>query len=300
MKFIEAVVVDEFLPTFRSMLAADLRERGLTQHEVAEALGISQSAVSKYAHGDIARRDVFVEDERVRETVERLGEGLASGEMSAVQALIEAEILIRRLSRPGDLIAAIHEAHVPELRDRDYDFRAEQSDSDVLTRERVRSSVRRGIRILEHTSGFATLIPDVGSNLVECLPDADSVEDVAGVPGRIFDVKGRTEIPAEPEFGVSEHVATVLLAARAGGHDARAALNVTYSEAIIDALAEMGHDTVAFDVDGEPAATAVETAIGSTPSATVVYQTGGFGVEPIVYLLGDSASDIARVAKALV
>jgi predicted fused transcriptional regulator/phosphomethylpyrimidine kinase/predicted transcriptional regulator len=300
MKFIEAVVVDEFLPTFRSMLAADLRERGLTQHEVAEALGISQSAVSKYAHGDIARRDVFVEDERVRETVERLGEGLASGEMSAVQALIEAEILIRRLSRPGDLIAAIHEAHVPELRDRDYDFRAEQSDSDVLTRERVRSSVRRGIRILEHTSGFATLIPDVGSNLVECLPDADSVEDVAGVPGRIFDVKGRTEIPAEPEFGVSEHVATVLLAARAGGHDARAALNVTYSEAIIDALAEMGHDTVAFDVDGEPAATAVETAIGSTPSATVVYQTGGFGVEPIVYLLGDSASDVARVAKALV
>ena len=300
MKFIEEVVVDEFLPTFRSMLAADLRERGLTQHEVAQALGISQSAVSKYAHGDIARRDAFVEDERVRDTVERLGEGLASGEMSTVQALIEAEILVRRLSRPGDRIAAIHESHVPELRERDYDFRADESDSGVLTRERVRSSVRRGIRILEHTSGFATLIPDVGSNLVECLPDAESVEDVAGVPGRIFDVKGRTEIPAEPEFGVSEHVATVLLAARAGGHDARAALNVTYRDDIIDALVEMGHDTVAFDVDGEPAATAVETAIRSTPTATVVYQTGGFGVEPIVYLLGDSASDVARVAKALV
>lgn len=300
MKFIEEVVVDEFLPTFRSMLAADLRERGLTQHEVAQALGISQSAVSKYAHGDIARRDAFVEDERVRDTVERLGEGLASGEMSTVQALIEAEILIRRLSRPGDQIAAIHEAHVPELRERDYDFRADESDSDVLTRERVRSSVRRGIRILEHTSGFATLIPDVGSNLVECLPAAESVEDVAGVPGRIFDVNGRTEIPAEPEFGVSEHVATVLLAARAGGHDARAALNVTYSDDIIEALAEMGHETVAFEVDGEPTATAVETVIRSSPKATVVYQTGGFGVEPIVYLLGDSASDVARVAKALV
>jgi predicted transcriptional regulator len=32
MKFLEEVVVDEFLPTFRSLLAADLRERGLTQH----------------------------------------------------------------------------------------------------------------------------------------------------------------------------------------------------------------------------------------------------------------------------
>ncbi|MFW5919722.1 MAG: thiamine-phosphate synthase family protein [Halanaeroarchaeum sp.] len=299
MRFIEEVVVDEFLPTFRSMLAADLRERGLTQHEVAQALGISQSAVSKYAHGDITRRETFVEDDRVQETVERLGEGLATGEMSPVQALIEAEVLVRRLSRPGDRIAAIHEDLVPELRDRDYDFRPEEYDSDVLTRERVRSSVRRGIRILEHTSGFATLIPDVGSNLVECLPHADSVEDVAGVPGRIFDVKGRTEIPGEPEFGVSEHVATVLLAARAGGHDARAALNVGYDEALVDTLERMGHETVAFDVDGEPAAKAVEAAIRSTPGATVVYQTGGFGVEPIVYLLGDSASDVARVAKEL-
>ncbi len=62
MKFIEEVVVEEFLPTFRSMLAEDLRDRGLTQHEVAEALGISQSAVSKYAHGDVSRRDVVVTD----------------------------------------------------------------------------------------------------------------------------------------------------------------------------------------------------------------------------------------------
>jgi len=77
-RFIEEVVVDEFLPTVRSMLAEDLRERGFTQHEVADALGISQSAVSKYAHG-VARHDRIVADERVRELVERVGEGLATG-----------------------------------------------------------------------------------------------------------------------------------------------------------------------------------------------------------------------------
>ncbi|ALG81475.1 thiamine-phosphate synthase family protein [Halanaeroarchaeum sulfurireducens] len=299
MRFIEEVVVDEFLPTFRSMLAADLRERGLTQHQVAEALGISQSAVSKYAHGDIERRETFVEDERVQETVERLGAGLATESMSTVQALIEVEILIRRLSRPGDHIAALHEELVPALREYDYDFRVEAHDSDVLTRERVRSSVRRGIRVLEHASGFATMIPDVGSNLVECLPDAESVEDVAGVPGRIFDVKGRTEVPAEPEFGVSEYVATVLLAAREGGSDARAALNVAYDDALIDRLESMGHDTASFDVEGRSTAVAVERAVASNPDATAVYQTGGFGVEPIVYLLGESASDVAGLARDL-
>ncbi|MFW6265513.1 MAG: thiamine-phosphate synthase family protein, partial [Halanaeroarchaeum sp.] len=188
---------------------------------------------------------------------------------------------------------------VPELREYDYDFRTEEYDSEVLTRERVRSSVKRGLRILEHASGFATVIPAVGSNLVECLPEADSLEDVAGVPGRIFDVKGRTEIPAEPEFGVSEHVATVLLAARDGGSDARAALNVAFDSSIVDELESMGHETAAFAVNGEPTTEAVQRAVASKPTASVVYQTGGFGVDPIVYLLGDSASEVAGLARDL-
>ncbi|MGM0592240.1 MAG: transcriptional regulator, partial [Halobacteriota archaeon] len=66
MKFIEELVVEEFLPTFRSMLAEDLRNRGLTQREVAEALGISQSAVSKYAHGGVSRNVRVLDDEHVR------------------------------------------------------------------------------------------------------------------------------------------------------------------------------------------------------------------------------------------
>ncbi|MFB6071011.1 MAG: thiamine-phosphate synthase family protein [Halanaeroarchaeum sp.] len=300
MKFVEEVVVDEFLPTFRSMLAADLRERGLTQHEVARALDISQSAVSKYAHGDIARREEFTDDERVRETVARLGEGLASGEMSQVQALVEAESLIRDLARPGDRIATIHEEMVPALREYDYDFMARGEDSDVLARERVRSSVRRGLRVLEHASGFATLIPNVGSNLVECLPDAKGVEDVAGVPGRIVDVMGRTEVPGEPDFGVSEHVASVLLAARAAGSEARAALNVQYDPAIVESLEAMGHEAVEFEGEDEPDAAAIERAVAATPEATVLYQTGGYGIEPMVYLLGPTASDVAEVARDLV
>lgn len=300
MKFVEEIVVEAFLPTFRSMLAADLRDRGLTQHEVAEALGISQSAVSKYAHGDIARHEAFVEDERVRETVDRLGEGMASGTMSTVQALVEVELLIRRLSRPGDRIADLHEEAVPELREYEYDFRAEDFESEVLSRERVRSSVKRGIRVLEHASGFATLIPAVGSNLVECLPHAETVEDVAGVPGRIFDVMGRIEVPGEPEFGVSEHVASVLLAARSGGSDARAALNVAYAESTIGALEAMGYDPVEFDVDTEQATTAVTAAVERDTSTRVVYHTGGFGVEPMVYLLGESASAVADTAGDLI
>jgi predicted fused transcriptional regulator/phosphomethylpyrimidine kinase/predicted transcriptional regulator len=301
MKFLEEVVVDEFLPTFRSLLAADLRERGLTQHEVAELLGVSQSAVSKYAHGDVATDPQIAADDRVQETVERVGEGLASGDVAQVQALVEAEVLVRQLSARGDLLAERHEDANPALTDYDGDFRVHDADSEVRVREQVLSSVRRGVRMLEHTSGFATLIPAVGANLVESTPDAETVEDVAGVPGRILDVVGRTEVPAEPEFGVSAYVATVLLAARAAGSDARAALNVAYSEDAVGTLASAGYETAEFDSEGESSGedSYVQAAVADGDSVDVLYQTGGYGVEPIVYLLADDAPEAVRMAREL-
>jgi predicted fused transcriptional regulator/phosphomethylpyrimidine kinase/predicted transcriptional regulator len=298
MKFVEEIVVEEFLPTFRSMLAEDLRDRGLTQSEVADALGISQSAVSKYAHGDVARREEFTADERVRELVERVGEGLTEGGMRPVQALVEAEVLIRRLE-DGDVLADLHEEAVPELAEYGGDFSIHDPESELRTTERVLASLRRGLRRLENTSGFAALIPNVGSNLVVCTPDAEDLEDVAGVPGRIFDVKGRTTVPSEPEFGVSEHVATVLLSAREAGRDVNAALNVRYDPDIVERLEADGLVTAEFEGE-DHVEKAVADALAATPDADVLYQTGGYGVEPIVYVLGPDAETVAERVKGLI
>lgn len=309
MRFVEEVVVEQFLPTVRSMLAEQLRERGLTQQEVASVLGISQSAVSKYAHGDVARHEDVLTDPRVEEVVEHVAEGLSTGDMSRVQALVEIEVLIRRLE-DGDLLARLHQDDVPELADADVTFDVHDPDSALRTSEEVLSSVRRGLRTLTATGGFASLIPNVGSNLVECLPDATDIADVAGVPGRIFDVKGRATIPADPEFGVSEHVASVLLSARATGAPVRAALNVRYDPALLERLREAGHETVEFAVENgpeqpirtgereDPVATALsDREAGEEPFA--VYQTGGQGIEPIIYVLGADAPMVARVVRDL-
>ena len=301
MRFIEEIVVDEFLPTVRSMLAEDLRERGFTQHEVAEALGISQSAVSKYAHGDVARHDRIVADERVRELVERVGEGLATEELTPVAALVEIEVLIRRLEE-GDLLADLHEEAMPALADADVEFAVHDPDSGLRERERVRSSVRRGLRTLTNASGFAGLIPNVGANVAECLDDAQTIDDVAAVPGRLVDVKGRAMVPGEPEFGVSEHVASVLLAAREAGASARGAVNVQYAPETIEALAA-DHPTVAFDPERstrEAVAAAVESAEETSGDTLVLYQTGAVGVEPIAYVLAPTAADAADIVRELI
>ncbi|WP_135827940.1 thiamine-phosphate synthase family protein [Halorussus halobius] len=298
MRFAEEIVVEEFLPTVRSMLAEDLRERGLTQSEVADLLGISQSAVSKYANGEVERNERFLGDDRVRTLVTRVGEGLATDSMSRVEALVEIEVLIRRLE-DRDVIAELHELEMPELSGYGGDFDVHDPDGELRTTERVRSSLRRGLRIVESAAGFASLIPAVGSNLCECTPDADGIDDVAGVPGRIFDVKGRAEIPSDPEFGVSEHVASVLLAARRAGSDARAALNVRYDPDLVAALEDAGHATAEFDAEADDLDAAVGAAVGDSPEATVLYHTGGFGIEPITYLLGEDAEAVAETARDL-
>ena len=296
MRFIEEVVVDEFLPTVRSMLAEDLRERGFTQREVAEALGISQSAVSKYAHGEVARHDRIVADERVREVVERVGEGLASGDMSPVAALVEIEVLIRRLEE-GDLLAELHEESMPALADADVEFTVHDPDSGLRERETVLASVRRGLRTLTNASGFAGLIPNVGANVVECLSDAETIDDVAAVPGRLVDVKGRAMVPGEPEFGVSEHVATLLLAAREAGSEARGAVNLRYDPELVETL-EANHPTVEFDAERPTREAVADALAGTDPGDTLVlYQTGAVGVEPIVYVLAPDAPSAARIVR---
>ncbi|RLM59699.1 helix-turn-helix domain-containing protein [Halobellus sp. Atlit-31R] len=301
MRFIEEVVVEEFLPTFRSMLAEELRDRGLTQHEVAEALGISQSAVSKYAHGEISRREEILSDDRVADLVERIADGLATGDMSRVQALVEAEVLVRELEA-GDVLARLHEEAVPELADYDGYVRIHDPESGLRTSEQVRSSLRQALRRLTNASGFAGLIPNVGSNLVECLPEASTVDDVAGVPGRIFDVKGRATVPGDPEFGVSEHVASVLLAAREAGYDVRAAINVRYDPEIVADLEAAGYDAVEFDTDAptDPIRASLADRDPDTLSETFVcYQTGGYGIEPITYVLGPDADAVVTAVKTL-
>jgi len=305
MKFVEELVVEEFLPTVRSMLASALRERGFTQREVADALGISQSAVSKYAHGEVASSDQISGDERVQSLVERIGDGLATGDMSRVQALIEIEVLIRQLE-DGDVLAERHRELMPELKSYDASFDVHDPESGARTTEQVRSSVRRGLRILRNTSGFAALVPNVGSNLVECLPDAADVEDVAGVPGRIFDVRGTATVPSDPEFGVSEHVASVLLSARTAGAPVRGAVNVRYDDDLLAALEAAGYQTVEFDVDRDRSARGptrpviVDAVRDAAPDAPfVLYQTGGFGIEPITYVLAADAPSVARIVRDL-
>ena len=118
----------------------------------------------------------------------------------------------------------------------------------------------------------------------------------SGSPGIVTCPRTASRRPGTPEFGVSQHVAGVLLSARENGSDARAALNVTYSEALRDALAAQGHTPTEFDADRE-IEDAIADALAAEPDADVLYQTGGFGIEPALYILGLDAPAVATALR---
>ncbi|QLG48227.1 thiamine-phosphate synthase family protein [Natrinema halophilum] len=295
------LVVDRFLPTVRAMLAARLAERGLTQQEIATQLGVTQAAVSKYVSGNGGGGDDrFRDDPETVATVERIADGLATDEMDGYDALAELLSLVRSLENRGP-ICELHEEVMPELRGLGCDLCVRGLDPDVRAERDVLANVRTAARTFASISGIADYVPNVGTNVGMCLPNPRDETDVAAVPGRIYAMGGRIEIPANPEFGASKHVSTAILAATAVDPEIRGALNIATDEDILAAAkAASGIESLEFDADYEERGTHLENRFrehGSVPQ--IAYHCGAFGIEPATYVFGTTAVDATELVADL-
>ncbi|WP_255150222.1 thiamine-phosphate synthase family protein [Halorarius halobius] len=294
------IVVEEVLPTLRVRLADELTARGLTQQEIADHLGVTQAAVSKYVGGDTPTEPRIADHPRTEATVERVAAGLASGEMDGYEALADVLELIREFEDRGP-ICELHEEAMPELQGLGCDLCVRGHDPAVSAEREVLAGVRDATRRLARTPGMAAFVPSVGTNVGAALPDAADAADVAAIPGRVYVVGGRVEVPANPEFGASEHVATVLLAAMAVDPEVRGALNLATDDALLEAARDRGIEPLEFDADYERRGQRLREQFrqrGSVPR--VVFHRGAFGIEPITYVLGETPETAARLAAELV
>ncbi|MCG7852034.1 MAG: bifunctional hydroxymethylpyrimidine kinase/phosphomethylpyrimidine kinase, partial [Methanosarcinaceae archaeon] len=166
----------------------------------------------------------------------------------------------------------------------------------------VLQDMEMAVGIIKNCISFPHLIPEVGCNIAMAIPQASNVADVAAVAGRIVKLKDKPAIVGCVEFGASSHVARIILAAMQFDACVRAAVNVRYSKKVLRIIGEMGLTISSFDRAEEPAKTStmdwgVTHAIkiyGSVPD--VIYDEGGVGKEPMVRILGKSATDVAGIA----
>ncbi|MEM2945287.1 MAG: bifunctional hydroxymethylpyrimidine kinase/phosphomethylpyrimidine kinase [Thermoproteota archaeon] len=170
---------------------------------------------------------------------------------------------------------------------------------------RVLENLSKAVRLLE-SSRIAKLVPEVGSNIAMALPKpyAKTIADVAGIPGRFFKLGDRILAFRGPEFGASSHVARIILKVMEYDEEWRAAMNIKYSNEIVEACESLGFTVSFFDRREEPeevkaregeslpwgVGKAVEKA-GRIPD--VIYDLGDIGREPMIRILGRNAVEVA-------
>ncbi|MBS7654662.1 bifunctional hydroxymethylpyrimidine kinase/phosphomethylpyrimidine kinase [Candidatus Bathyarchaeota archaeon] len=170
----------------------------------------------------------------------------------------------------------------------------------------VLKNVDQARRILESSPNIVFVTPEVGINIAMALPYAESVEDVAAIPGRIMKAFRGVKSSSPPDFGASSHLARYILEVVKHEPSRRAAINMKFSEKILDVLSGKGLKISFYDRREEPeeikliegmsipwgVKVAIERA-GGVPD--VIYHKGDVGKEPMIVLIGEDAVTLAEI-----
>ena len=171
-------------------------------------------------------------------------------------------------------------------------------------------NLKMAVEILQNNEDFAAFIPEVRSNIVMAKENAKDINDVAGIPGRITTVHGKPRAFMEPEFGVSSHMARLVLSIMKHDPSKRSAVNIKFDKKIINICEKLGLKVSFYDRNDEPQHIreveggtipwGVEAAIkriGDVPD--VIYHQGAWGKEPSISLIGTDAVDVAKMAVCI-
>jgi hydroxymethylpyrimidine kinase/phosphomethylpyrimidine kinase len=160
------------------------------------------------------------------------------------------------------------------------------------------------------TMDISSLIPEVQSNLAMALSQASDLSEVAGFPGRIVRVRNTVRAVGCPDFGVSSHMARVVLACMKHDETIHSAMNIRYGEDIIEAAEKAGFAIGTFSRGEEPeeikkregstldwgTEIAIEQ-LGRVPD--LIYDKGGLSREAMVRVLGKNPNEVLQKIKKI-
>ncbi len=159
---------------------------------------------------------------------------------------------------------------------------------------------------------FSMLIPEVRLNISGALPNAKTIAEIAGIEGRITIINGYPQAAGQIKFGVSDHTARLILAAKEHDESINFAMNLKYEEKIIKLVQEKSNlFTYEFTRESQPEQVkvrekstmqwlikeSIETT-GKIPD--IIWDKGAIGKEPIMRIFAKNASDmISKLEKII-
>jgi len=306
------ITVKALLPALRVLVAKELAENyAWTQTKIARKLGVTQAAVSGYLAQDVATvaTPPFNFDE-----LESLAKGITSEiatkrltHVDLINNICEICLSLRR----GGAICHVHKIKVPELEEERCTIcmQLHMSLADVSdVRRIILEDLRAAVSLLESAPEFTELVPEVFTNIVMALKDAKGVADVAGIPGRLVRIRGRVTALMDPEFGVSSHLAKVLLAVMKVNSNIRSAINLKYNDSVLKIIKKLNlkymvlHRDPNYKGKEDQLIAFAEAAVRKGDGwLDVIIDEGGFGIEPNAYFFDESATKltdrVVRIAR---
>ena len=177
-------------------------------------------------------------------------------------------------------------------------FNTESGGGWQMHRARTAGALRDALKDIEKLL-TPELVPEVGINFGYAIPAAKSTDDICALDTRIVKSKSGVNSTGGVAFGVSSHVARIILAAMSFDLRYRSAVNLRYSKELVEKAKTEGFSVGTFSRAEEPEG--ISTMEWGTKKAIadlgfvpdVIFDLGGVGKEPMVRLLGQTPSDVA-------
>ncbi len=273
------VMVNRIFPEARKRAARMLGQSGWKQKDIAKALGVTQAMVSRYLSSE---REILPPE--LEAALQRMtGEMVAMIESKKSDAEIISAICSTCFSlRESGSICSIHPVDNCRV------CMNIRSQGPVGKRKEVLDDVRAAVKILEgHLS--PEIVPEVRINIASALPDANGPAGVVAIPGRLVEIRGEIKALTEPEFGASQHLSAILLAAKRKQPHIKGVVNILFNAVVERALTTMNIPHKEFDGENIP---------DGWMGECLAYR-GGYGREPCLYVFGEAAAEAAETARKI-
>ena len=149
-------------------------------------------------------------------------------------------------------------------------------------------------------------IPEVGINFGFAIPNAKKLKDICAIDGRIFKKQNKIIRCSDVRFGVSKHIASVIMAAMSFDPNVRCALNIKHSNLIIQKCIERGLSIGSFDRRDEPkkVTSTIDWGVRKTISQLnsipdLIFDKGDIGKEPMIRILGTNPENVIKKVNLL-
>jgi len=265
----------KWLDKLHQDVAKDLRSKGWSQSEIADILGSTQSTISRHIQKPTVELTASADEAMIDAWSSELSQALNSigpnGEVIRQRLVVEFQFNPNHTIRFDKTLTGL-----------DLDSGQEQT---ALLR-RLEWAIGR-----LDPKRIANVIPAVGMNIASCNNGARDISEVAAFPGKISIVGDKLRHHETPRYGVSNHLANILLQSHIM-NDAKTSIininpmakNSNIDEARIKKLCEQL---------GYSFATASKGKItGNHTKLDVILDSGDFGWEPNMYILAHNPLEL--------